>query len=113
MNKEWKAGIAVQVSETKEGTKTLTYTVENEQRNDDFPVYIEKVNTYGEKLSYGEFDVCVEDLKTGEVEVVDTIITDEYGEGDSQKVPIRENVKYYLKELKHQLLLMGCLIHIL
>ena len=100
LNKEWKAGIAVQVSETKEGTKTLTYTVENEQRNDDFPVYIEKVNTYGEKLSYGEFDVCVEDLKTGEVEVVDTIITDEYGEGDSQKVPIRENVKYYLKEIK-------------
>ena len=100
LNDEWKAGIAVQVSETKEGTKTLTYTVENEQRNDDFPVYIKKVNTYGEKLSYGEFDVCVEDLKTGEVEVVDTIITDEYGEGDSQKVPIRENVKYYLKEIK-------------
>lgn len=99
MDEKWEAGVAVDVSETNEGTETLKYTVKNPQRTDNFPVYVEKVNPDNQPLSYGAFDVCVENVETGEVTVVGTIQTREEGKGNFQKVPLRENVKYYLKEI--------------
>ncbi len=71
LNEDWVKGIKIQVSESNEGTKILQYTAENKERSDDFPVYVEKKDLdSGESLSFGEFDVCVENLITGEVEVV-------------------------------------------
>ena len=101
LNEDWVKGIKIQVSESNEGTKILQYTAENKERSDDFPVYVEKKDLdSGESLSFGEFDVCVENLITGEVEVVGHIKTDAAGKGHFDRVPLRDNVKYYLKETK-------------
>ncbi len=101
LNEDWVKGIKIQVSESNEGTKILQYTAENKERSDDFPVYVEKKDLdSGESLSFGEFDVCVENLITGEVEVVGHIETNYAGKGQFDRVPLRDNVKYYLKETK-------------
>ena len=102
LNKEWASGIEIHVSDTEEGTKTLEYTVNNKERSDDFPVSVIKRNPLYQTAVLGEaeFDVCVEDLSTGEVEVVGHIVTNTTGNGNFDKVPLRDNVKYYLKETK-------------
>ncbi len=101
LNEAWVKGIEIRVSDSKEGTKTLKYTAENAERSDDFPVSVEKKDLdSNESLSFGEFDVCVENLTTGEVEVVGDIKTNAVGKGQFDRVPLRDNVKYYLKETK-------------
>lgn len=76
LNEAWVKGIEIRVSDSNEGTKTLKYKAENAERSGDFPVSVEKKDLdSNESLSFGEFDVCVENLTTGEVEVVGDIKT--------------------------------------
>ena len=102
LNKEWANGVAIHVSNSNEGTETLKYKVENDERTDDFPLTVTKLATsYGVvtgSLAGFRFDICAEDKTTGEVTILGEITTLLDGKGTCENVKLVDNANYYLIE---------------
>ena len=102
LNPDWKAGIAVHVSDSEEGTKTLRYTAENDERTDTFPLTVTKKATLNgivtKVLAGFRFNICAEDKTTGEVKILGEITTLSDGKGTCENVKLVDNANYYLIE---------------
>lgn len=93
-------GKEIIVSDSKEGTVPIEYTIEDPIIDGGFKVRIKKTDAYGSSLGSGfTFDVCTQDLVTGEIVVWDTLTTNALGvTGTSATMPILDNVVYYVLE---------------
>ena len=102
LNRDWKEGIAVHVSDSEEGTKTLRYTAKNDERTDTFPLTVtKKATSYGTVigvLAGFRFNICAEDKTTGEVTILGEITTLSDGKGTCENVKLVDNANYYLIE---------------